>query len=239
MASIDWLWEFIIILFDDWDLRGIRYASWHTSTTRTTCSLWQPKSISGQCPQMQNLALCSFIWVIQCTANICACFLPIHHLHVLVLWILWCDSPWGICNIQDWKNCAFVPRKMQQFIMMVNQHEPRIWNVIGFLDGVSFMSECTSKYATQNAIYCDYKCNTTINNVFAYRPDGKFFMHWTFLGVGQMVAWLQDSYLLSIRRLAAIRYVLIWVFQSGSACYVFIGTINNWTARWLHCWLQE
>jgi hypothetical protein len=64
------------------------------------------------------------------------------------------------------------PEKMQQFASMVNNREPAISDVIGFMDGVSFKSECTSERITQNAFYCGYDCDTTVNNVFAYGPDG-------------------------------------------------------------------
>jgi hypothetical protein len=42
------------------------------------------------------------------------------------------------------------------------------------MDGVSFLMECTSKRVQQNAFYCGYNCDTMVNNVFAYGPDGKF-----------------------------------------------------------------
>jgi hypothetical protein len=58
---------------------------------------------------------------------------------------------------------------------MVNHWEPAISDVIGFMDGVSFTPECTSERVTQNAFYCGYDCDTTVNNVFAYFPDGKVF----------------------------------------------------------------
>ena len=64
---------------------------------------------------------------------------------------------------------------MQQFALMVNNREPAISDVLGFMDGVSFKSECSSECITQNASYCGYDCDTTVNNVFAYGPDGKAF----------------------------------------------------------------
>ena len=67
------------------------------------------------------------------------------------------------------------PDNMQQFAMMINCHEPTIQDVIGFMDGVSFTSECTSEQITQNAFYCRYECDTTVNNVVAYGPDVKVF----------------------------------------------------------------
>lgn len=58
---------------------------------------------------------------------------------------------------------------------MVNVCEPKISNVIGFMDDVSFTLECTDECITQNAFYCGYDCDTMVNSVSAYGPDGKVF----------------------------------------------------------------
>jgi hypothetical protein len=47
------------------------------------------------------------------------------------------------------------PENMKQFALMVNNREPAISEVIGFLDGISFKSECTSERITQNASTVD------------------------------------------------------------------------------------
>ena len=44
------------------------------------------------------------------------------------------------------------------------------------MDGVLLATECTSKKVTQNAFYSGYQCDTMINNVFNYGPDGKVFI---------------------------------------------------------------
>ena len=44
------------------------------------------------------------------------------------------------------------------------------------MDGVALKTECTSKRVTQNAFYSGYECDTTVNNVFTYGPDGKVFL---------------------------------------------------------------
>ena len=49
-------------------------------------------------------------------------------------------------------------------------------DIIGFMDGVSILVECMDKCIEQNAFYCSYDCNTMVNNVFAYGPDGKYFL---------------------------------------------------------------
>jgi hypothetical protein len=66
-------------------------------------------------------------------------------------------------------------QKMQMFAEMINNREPAVDDVIGFMDGVSLESECTSDRVTQNTFYSGYDCDTMVNNVFAYRPDGTVF----------------------------------------------------------------
>ena len=65
--------------------------------------------------------------------------------------------------------------KMRRFAGMVQSREPLIDDVIGFMDGVSIPAECTDEHFEQNAFYCSYDCDTMVNNVFAYGPDGKVF----------------------------------------------------------------
>jgi hypothetical protein len=59
--------------------------------------------------------------------------------------------------------------KMEQFAAMINVREPLIDDVIGFMDGVSLPTQCTSKENEQNAMYDGYTCDTTV-------PDGKVFL---------------------------------------------------------------
>ena len=65
--------------------------------------------------------------------------------------------------------------EMQKFACMINLREPQVNDIIGFMDRVSLCSECMDEWFTQNAFYCGYNCNTLVNNVFAYGPDGKVF----------------------------------------------------------------
>ena len=65
--------------------------------------------------------------------------------------------------------------KMRKFADMVQEREPLVDDIIRFMDGVSFPSRCTDKCVKQNAYYCGYDCDTIVNNVFAYGPDGNFF----------------------------------------------------------------
>jgi hypothetical protein len=64
---------------------------------------------------------------------------------------------------------------MQQFVSMIELHEPTARDVIGFVDGVSMTTECTNEPLTQNAYYCVCDCDTMVNYVFAHGPDGKVF----------------------------------------------------------------
>ena len=53
-------------------------------------------------------------------------------------------------------------KKMQLFASMINNHKHSIDDVIGFMDGVSLATECTSETTTQNAFYSWYECDTVI-----------------------------------------------------------------------------
>lgn len=64
---------------------------------------------------------------------------------------------------------------MQQFADMIKLREPEVGNVIGFMDGLSLTTECTSERLTQNAYYSGYHCDTMVNNVLAFGADGKVF----------------------------------------------------------------
>jgi hypothetical protein len=64
---------------------------------------------------------------------------------------------------------------MREYAAMVEVREPFVNDIIGFMDGVSFSTECTDERVEQNLMYCGYDCDTMVNNVFAYGPDGKVF----------------------------------------------------------------
>lgn len=79
--------------------------------------------------------------------------------------------------------------KMQEFARMIELREPSVDDVIGFMDGLSLSSECTDERDTQNAYYCGYDCDTMVNNVFAYGPDGKVF----FCAINYPGSWADGS----------------------------------------------
>jgi hypothetical protein len=66
--------------------------------------------------------------------------------------------------------------KMAMFARLINLREPEVNDVIGFMNGISFSSECTSEQFEQNAMYSGYHSDTMVNNIFAYGPDGKVFL---------------------------------------------------------------
>ena len=64
-------------------------------------------------------------------------------------------------------------RKMARFSTMIFRREPRVSRVIGFMDGLSLKTECSSDHLIQNAHYNGYQGDTAVNNVFVFGPDGK------------------------------------------------------------------
>jgi hypothetical protein len=79
---------------------------------------------------------------------------------------------------------------MRQFVNMVQLQEPTVSVIIGFMNGVLFPVECTDKRIKQNAFYCGYDCDVTVNNVFAYGPDGKVF----FCAINFWGSWVDGSF---------------------------------------------
>lgn len=126
--------------------------------------------------------------------------------------------------------------KMRRFARMVQAREPLVDGVIGFMDGVSIPSECTDEHFEQNAFYCGYDCDTMVNNVFAYGPDGKVF----FAAVNFPGSWADGA--LTARFLHAIKKKIgeykIYVDQgfprSGDAHGTLVGPITKRAARRLH-----
>ncbi len=64
---------------------------------------------------------------------------------------------------------------MREFADMVQARELLVNDIIGLMDGFSFLTGCTNEREQQNAFYCVYDCDTMVSNVFAYGPDGKVF----------------------------------------------------------------
>ena len=60
--------------------------------------------------------------------------------------------------------------------MLVRSHKPIANDVIGFMDGLSLHSECSSNAVEHNAMYSGYHSDTMVNNIFAYAANGKVFL---------------------------------------------------------------
>ena len=126
--------------------------------------------------------------------------------------------------------------KMREFADMVQEREPLAHDVIGFMDGVSLSAECTDERVEQNAFYCGYDCDTMLNNVFAYGPDGKVF----FAAINFPGSWADGS--LTARFLANLKPKIgrykICVDQgfprSGDAYGTLVGPVTKRAARRLH-----
>ena len=131
--------------------------------------------------------------------------------------------------------------KMRQFAGMVQSREPLVDDVIGFMDGVSIPAECTDERFEQNAFYCGYDCDTMVNNVFAYGPDGKVF----FAAVNFPGSWADGA--LTARFLHTIKKKIgeykICVDQgfprSGEAYGTLVGPVTKRAARRLHRDVRE
>jgi hypothetical protein len=65
--------------------------------------------------------------------------------------------------------------KMEYFAKLIHQCEPKVDDVIGFMDGLLLISKCTSEILEQNTIYSSYQSDTMVNNIIAYGPDVRYF----------------------------------------------------------------
>jgi hypothetical protein len=125
--------------------------------------------------------------------------------------------------------------KMASFASLIQAREPSVDDVIGFLDGLSLTSECSSEVIEQNAMYNGYHSDTMVNNIFAYGPDGKVFL----CAINFPGSWHDGS--LTANVLPYIRDNIgcykICVDQgfprSGAAAGILVGPISKKTARTL------
>jgi hypothetical protein len=63
--------------------------------------------------------------------------------------------------------------EMENYAHMVNQREPSVDNIIGFVDGFSTPIECNDEIIEQSNEYNGYHHDTMCQNVFAFAPTGK------------------------------------------------------------------
>ncbi len=127
-------------------------------------------------------------------------------------------------------------QKMQLSAEMIRLREPMISNVIGFMDGLGLAMEMTDKRIQQNAYYCGYDCDTMINNLLVFGPDGKVF----FCAINYPGSWLDGTlttrFFLHIKgRIGDYKICVNQGFPwSGDATGVLVGPIPERTACQLH-----
>jgi len=63
--------------------------------------------------------------------------------------------------------------EMARLANLVALREPLVRNVVGFVDGCSIKIECTAEPSIQNAYYDGFTCDTCVNNVFLFSPEGR------------------------------------------------------------------
>jgi hypothetical protein len=126
--------------------------------------------------------------------------------------------------------------KMREYADMIQAREPLADDVIGFMDGVAFQTECTRECMQQNAFYCGYNCDTMLNNVFAFGPDGKVF----FAAVNFPVSWADSSLTARFlhqmkRRIGCFKICVDQGFpRGGDACGTFVGPVSKRQVWRLH-----
>ena len=131
--------------------------------------------------------------------------------------------------------------KKHQFAEMISKREPTVTNVIGFMDGVSFTTECTDERVEQNAYYCGYDCDTMVNNVFIFGPDGKIF----FCAINFPGSWADGTLTARIfshikQRIGRFKICADQGFpRSGDAFGILVGPIPERSARRLHSAVRD
>jgi hypothetical protein len=127
-------------------------------------------------------------------------------------------------------------QKMQQFVEMISICEPTILKVIGFMDGLGLATEMTDERIEQNVYYCGYDCDTMVNNVLVFGPDGKVF----FCAISYPGSWsdgtLTTRFFRHIKeRIGDYKICVNQGFpRSGDATGILVGPIPERSARRLH-----
>ena len=113
---------------------------------------------------------------------------------------------------------------MIEYATMIQQREPMVDDIIGFMDGVSFPVPCTDKRISQSAMYCGYDWDTMVNNVFTYGPDGKVF----FAAVNFPGSWADGSLSAHFLHYMKRKIGAFKICQSGIS--------PEWRCTWDFCW---
>jgi hypothetical protein len=130
---------------------------------------------------------------------------------------------------------------MRLYVDMISLCKPTISNVIGFMDGLGSAMEMTSKKLQQNAYYCGYDCDTMINNVLVFGPDGKVF----FCAIIYPGSWgdgtLAVCFFLHIKeRIGDYKICVNQGFpRSCDATEILVGPIPERSARQLHSTVRD
>jgi flavoprotein len=112
--------------------------------------------------------------------------------------------------------------KMAEWAHMIERREPMATDVIGFMDGLSLLSECNSNTYEQNAMYNGYHADTMVNNAFAYGADGKVFLcGLNFPGSYHDGSITANLLPIIIEKMCLLRYALIKVFPGAVMQMVF------------------
>ena len=122
--------------------------------------------------------------------------------------------------------------KMAHFAALIQNREATVDDVIGFMDGVAFASECSSEEIEQNAYYNGYHRDTMVNNMFAYGHDGKVFL----AAINFPGSWHDGSITTNLLPFITgkIQGYKICVDQgfprSGDACQILVGPYSKRSA---------
>ena len=131
--------------------------------------------------------------------------------------------------------------KMRVYADMIKIREPTIDNVIGFMDGLGLATEMTSERIEQNAYYCGYDCDTMVNNVLVFGPDGKVFLCAVNFPGSWSDASLTAHFFSHIReRIGDYKICVDQGFpRSGDATGILVGPIPERSARRLHSLVRD
>jgi hypothetical protein len=115
--------------------------------------------------------------------------------------------------------------KMEYFARLIHQCEPEVDDVIGFMDCLSLVSDCTSEVFEQNAMYNGYHSETMVNNIIAY---GVFLAAINFPG-----SWHDGSITANIllyihERIGNYKMCIDQGFlRSGDASFILVGPVAD------------
>jgi hypothetical protein len=137
-------------------------------------------------------------------------------------------------KVHPWARVKFPDEdQMASFARQIKSREPEVDDVIGFMDGLSLTSECTSEMLEQNSMYNGYHSDTMVNNIIAYGPDGKVFL----CAVNFPGSWHDGSITANILpyirdRIGSYKMCVDQGFpRSGDAAQILVGPISRRQAR--------